>query len=104
MLSGHRKIACSVSILLHSSLVMVPFFKRVYKKASENIHKDPVDVATGSCLLPRVSKMGPAKRLSHWSPPACPPLEGCQPCPATWSQSPLEPESFQGNKTALSHI
>lgn len=58
--------------------------------------------ATGSCPLPRASPRTPAGRLSHCSPPACPPLGGFQPCPATWSRSPPpEPESWkQDNKAS----
>lgn len=97
VLSGNTKIAFSVSILLHSSLVMFPFFRCVYKKKApekESVFSGIVHVATGSCLLPRVSQRSRAERLSRWSPPACPPLEGCQPCLATWSRSPPpEPES-----------
>lgn len=100
VLSGNTKIAFSVTILLHSSLVMFPFFRRVYKKKAPEkgtVFPGILHVATGSCLPPQVSRRSPAERLSRWSPPACPPLEGCQPCPATWSPSPPpEPESLQG--------
>lgn len=104
VLSGNTKIAFSVSILLHSTLVMYIFFRHVWRKEfPEKSSFLSGFQATGSCLLPRASPKSPAERLSHWSPPACPPLEECQPCPATWSRSPLqEPESWrQENKTQL---
>lgn len=112
MLSGNTKIAFLVSILLHSNLVMFPFWDLLKKKNEKNPRKELffpqafLRVATGSCLLPRAFLRSWAERLSHWSPPACPLLEGFQPCPATSSQSPPpEPESWgqENRKLAVTY-
>ncbi len=88
VLTGNTKIAFSVSILLHSSLVTFPFSDTFEKKKAPENSSVSSGFPTKSCPLPQASLRSRAERLSRWSPPACPLLEECQPCPATWNLSP----------------
>lgn len=96
----------SVSVVLHSTLVMFPFLGKSVKKENKNFPERaifPLGVSTGSCLQPQVSQMIPAARPSRWSPPACRPPAACQWSRAQSRSPPPEPKSWEPEHRSPSH-